>query len=74
MKRKTKLPLAPFERVLKDSGSNIRVSKESVEAFTEVMEEISGDLASDAYDLAKHADRKTIKASDVKIAWKRFRK
>ncbi|MBU0898962.1 MAG: NFYB/HAP3 family transcription factor subunit [Nanoarchaeota archaeon] len=74
MKRKTKLPLAPFERVLKESGPNIRVSKESVEAFTDVMEEISGEIARDSFDLARHAERKTIKASDVKISWKRFRK
>ena len=74
MKRKTKLPLAPFERVLKESGPNIRVSKQSVEAFTDVMEDVSAELASDSYDLAKHAERKTIKASDIKIAWKRFRK
>jgi len=74
MKKKTKLPFATFERVLKNSGPNIRVSNESVEAFTEVMEELAAELAADSYDLAKHADRKTIKASDIKIAWKRFKK
>ncbi|MBI4175603.1 MAG: NFYB/HAP3 family transcription factor subunit [Candidatus Aenigmarchaeota archaeon] len=69
-----RLPLAPFEKILKDSEKRIRVSREATEAFTEFVEEFSKELARDIADLARHAQRKTIMEDDVKIAVKRYRK
>ncbi|MBI4019942.1 MAG: NFYB/HAP3 family transcription factor subunit [Candidatus Aenigmarchaeota archaeon] len=69
-----RLPLAPFEKMLKDSEKRIRVSKEATVAFAEFVEEFSRDMSRDIAELARHARRKTILADDVKIAVKRFRK
>lgn len=65
-----KLPLAPFEKILKDSGSNIRVSKEATKAFVELIEEIARETAVDATKFARHAGRKTVKAEDIRLARK----
>lgn len=65
------LPLAPFERILKESEKHIRVSDAATQAFVEVVEEFSKELAREIAELARHAGRKTIKAEDVKMAVKR---
>ena len=63
MKKEVKLPYAPFERILRDSGANIRVSDRATKAFTRVVE-----VASHAAQFAKHAGRKTITENDVILA------
>lgn len=70
MSSKLKIPLAPVERMLKKQGAQ-RVSKKSAEAFAEVLEDITADIAAEALKMAKHAGRKTVKAEDVKLARKR---
>ena len=64
MKKEVKLPYAPFERILRDSGANIRVSDRATKAFTRVVEEIAEEVASHAAQFAKHAGRKTITEND----------
>ena len=66
-----KLPKAPFEKILKESSKDIRVSDSAAKALVEVIEEISKAIASDAAELALHAQRKTIVEADVKLAGKR---
>lgn len=66
-----KLPKAPFEKILKDSAKNIRVSDSAARAMVDVIEEVSKGIASDAAELARHAKRKTIVEADVKLASKR---
>jgi len=61
------LPLAPVDRIIRSQGAK-RVSEEATEEFAEVIEEIAGDLAAEAAALAEHADRKTVKAEDVRLA------
>jgi histone H3/H4 len=61
------LPLAPVERILRNEGAK-RVSQKAVEEFTQVIEDIAADLAAESAALAKHADRKTVKAEDVRLA------
>ncbi|MFQ5648240.1 MAG: histone [Candidatus Aenigmatarchaeota archaeon] len=68
-----KLPKATFEKILKEAGKNIRVSDGAALEFVEVVGDISRDLARDAAELARHANRKTILASDIKLAAKRRR-
>ena len=67
--RKRILPLAAMEKILKNSGAE-RVSEDSCEALKDVLEDISEKIASDAVKYAKHAGRKTVKASDIKLAAK----
>ena len=68
--KKHRLPLAPFERILKDSGAK-RVSKTAMKEFAVVTEEIADDIARDAVKFAKHAGRKTVVGEDIKLAKKR---
>ncbi|UCC91330.1 MAG: histone family protein [Candidatus Aenigmatarchaeota archaeon] len=65
--KKHRLPLAPFERILKDAGAK-RVSKTAMKEFAVVTEEIADDLARDAVKFAKHAGRKTIIGEDIRLA------
>ena len=68
-----KLPLAPFEKILKESRKGIRVSEGATKEFVFLINEISKELAQDCAELAEHANRKTILGSDVKLAGKRMR-
>ena len=66
-----KLPLAPFEKILKESRKGIRVSDTATKEFVFVINEIAKELAQDCAELAEHASRKTILEMDVKLAGKR---
>lgn len=66
-----KLPKAPFEKILKESVSNIRVSDAGALALAQAIEEIARKIAADAAELATHANRKTILEEDVKFAVKK---
>jgi len=69
-----KIPLAPFEKVLKESKKDIRVSDSATKEFVDLISEIAKEIAADAAELAEHANRRTILNSDVKLAGKRFRR
>ena len=62
-----RLPLAPFEKILKDVGAK-RVSKSATKEFALATEEIAEKIAHDAVKLAKHAGRKTIIGEDIRMA------
>jgi len=63
--------ISPFERILKKAGAK-RVSKGAMEEFANVMEEKIFEIAREAALLAKHAGRKTIFDSDVRLARKKL--
>jgi histone H3/H4 len=63
------LPLAAMEKILKQSGAD-RVSDKAKVALKNTMEDIADQIATKAVNLAKHAGRVTVKASDVKLAAK----
>lgn len=61
------LPKAPTARLIKATGVT-RVSGDAVDLLAEVMEDYGTSIAVRAKDLAHHAGRKTVKASDIKLA------
>ena len=63
------LPLAAMERLLKKAGAE-RVSEDAKEALKQVLEDYAEKVGEQAAKFALHAGRKTVKASDVKLAAK----
>ena len=53
-----KLPIAPFEKILKENGAK-RVSFSAGEALAEIMGELAGEISKNASIMAEHAGRKT---------------
>lgn len=67
---KKDIPLAPLERLLRKAGAK-RVSKSAVKEFSQVLTDYTRDLSAEAMALARHAGRKTIIPSDVRMARKK---
>jgi len=63
------LPLASMEQILKQQGAE-RVSDKAKLEFKKVLEEKAEEIARDSIKYALHAGRKTVKASDIKLASK----
>ena len=66
-KRASIIPNAPVARILMNAGAK-RVSAEAAKTFTEKLEAIALEIAEDAVKISKHAGRKTIHDSDIKLA------
>lgn len=63
------LPVAAMERILKKAGAP-RVSQEAMEELKEVLEDYADQVAKKAVTYSQHAGRRTVKASDIKLAKK----
>ena len=63
----TDIPLAPVGRIVKESGAE-RVSSDANEELAKLMEQYASRIAKEAIKLAGHAGRKTVKATDVRMA------
>lgn len=63
------IPLAAMEKILKKGGAE-RVSDRAKTALKVVVEDKAEEIALNAVRLAHHAGRKTIKATDIKLASK----
>jgi histone H3/H4 len=62
---------AAIYRILKKAGAD-RVSDDAVDEFKSSLDDIGVRIGRQAVELATHAGRKTVKASDVKLAVKNF--
>ena len=71
--KSSELGLSAMYRILKKSGAE-RVSDESADELRRVIEEIAVAVAKSAVEMSSHAGRKTVKAEDVKLASKPFKK
>lgn len=71
MSRKTTIiPKAAVSRILVKMGAK-RVSDSAAKALSEVVKEISLEIASKAVQIAHHSGRKTVMEDDIKIAVKK---
>ncbi|GBE55348.1 MAG TPA: histone family protein [Euryarchaeota archaeon] len=65
------LSIAACERIIRNA-TGLRVGKDAAELLAEILEEIGTDIARESGDMAKHAKRKTVKASDIKLVAKNY--
>lgn len=69
MVEKKALGLAAMEKILKRAGAD-RVGEDAKEALRDSLEELAMKHARSAARFAKHANRKTVKAEDIILAFK----
>ncbi|MGQ4910669.1 MAG: histone [Candidatus Thorarchaeota archaeon] len=76
MPRATKgriIPVAPIDRLIREGAKANRVSDKGAERLATILEEIGKTLAERAYQLTRHAGRKTITDEDIELAYKQWK-
>ena len=65
--------LAEVYRIIKKTGAE-RVGDDAADELRKVLEEVGTQISTQALVYAKHAGRKTVKSTDIKLAAKEFKK
>jgi histone H3/H4 len=67
------LPIAPIDRIARlDIDDRYRVSMDARVALADILEDYADNVAEAAATLARHADRRTIKAEDIETYFELF--
>nr|MDO8113192.1 NFYB/HAP3 family transcription factor subunit [Candidatus Sigynarchaeota archaeon] len=66
------IPIAPIDRLIRKTNAD-RVSESAAKELGLILEELGKEIALRAADLAKHANRTTVKDSDIRLAYKQWR-
>ena len=66
------IPIAPIDRLIRKTNAE-RVSESAAKELGLILEELGKEIALRAADLAKHANRTTVKDSDIRLAYKQWR-
>ncbi len=70
MPRKSGLiPKEPVKRILLNAGAK-RVSSDAVATLTDILIQLGTDIGEQSVRIAHHSGRKTVNASDIKMATK----
>ncbi len=65
------IPIAPLDRLIRKANAE-RVSESAAKELGIILEELGKEIANRANDLAKHANRTTVKDSDIRLAYKQW--
>lgn len=72
-KKEFEIPLAPIDRILHQQGAE-RVSEDAVILLRDFLEKIAREIAQEAVDASRHAERKTVTEEDVRFAINRLQR
>lgn len=64
------IALAPVDRIIRKAGAE-RVSEDAARELARLLEEYGEEVAREAWNLARHAGRKTVHAEDIRLAAQR---
>ncbi len=65
------IPIAPLDRLIRKANAE-RVSESAAKELGIILEELGKEIAIRANDLAKHANRTTVKDADIRLAYKQW--
>ncbi|MBN2150576.1 MAG: histone family protein [Candidatus Lokiarchaeota archaeon] len=65
------IPIAPLDRLIRKANAE-RVSESAAKELGIILEDLGKEIANRANDLAKHANRTTVKDSDIRLAYKQW--
>ena len=65
------IPVAPIDKLIRKAGAK-RVSDKGAERLAQILEEIGDYLATRAWEITLHGERKTITDKDIELAYKQW--
>lgn len=71
LNKEKEIPVAPIDRIMHQEGAE-RVSEEAAKYLRDIIEQIARQIAREANELAKHANRKTVTRDDIEFAVRRL--